>query len=150
EADPSVWQTIGSRLKGSFYQPGYDQQVYKMEQWKAQAKNAKLVTAELTALEDKLQAIIGTQETVTDKTEDYTKITTTAADATGKLKKKIEDLGVVGSEKWMQAQITAMEEQRSKLDVTSDAYKNLGVQIGIYKNTLESIQNPAQTILEGS
>src|SRR5690606_11442416 len=60
------------------------------------------------------------------------------------------DLGVVGSEKWMQAQITAMEEQRSKLDVTSEAYKNLGLQIGIYKKTLESIQNPAQTIFEGS
>lgn len=149
EADPSVWQTIGSRLKSSLY-PSGNETVYQIEQWKAQAKNAKAVTAELTALEDKLQAIIGTQGTVTDKTEDYTKTTTGAADATGKLKKKVEDLGVVGSEKWMQAQITAMEEQRSKLDVTSEAYKNLGLQIGIYKKTLESIQNPAQTIFEGS
>src|SRR5690606_16466242 len=89
EADPSVWQTIGSRLKSSLY-PSGNETVYQIEQWKAQAKNAKAVTAELTALEDKLQAIIGTQETVTDKTEDYTKTATGAADATGKLKKKVE------------------------------------------------------------
>lgn len=151
EADPSVWQTIGSRIKSSFNQ-GARSSAYLLEQWKAQAKNAKVVGAELTALEKKLQQIIGVQDTVTETVEDYTPAATGAADATGKLKKAAEDLGVVGSEKWMQAQIIAMEEQKSKLDVTSEAYKNLGTQIDIYKNTLEVIQNQtkAPTVTEGS
>ncbi|SFO04674.1 hypothetical protein SAMN05421741_11820 [Paenimyroides ummariense] len=151
EADPSVWQTIGSRIKSSFYQ-GATNSAYLLEQWKAQAKNTKVVSAELTALEKKLQQIIGVQDTVTETVEDYTPAATGAAEATGKLKKAAEDLGVVGSEKWMQAQISAMEEQKSKLDVTSEAYKNLGAQIDIYKNTLEAIQNQtkAPTVTEGS
>lgn len=151
EADPSVWQTIGSRVKSSFT-PAANNTMYELEQWKAQAKNAKIVGAELTALEKKLQDIIGVQDTVTETVEEYTPAATGAAEATGKLKKAAEDLGVVGSEKWMQAQISAMEEQKSKLDVTSEAYKSLGTQIDIYKNTLESIQNQAKapTVTEGS
>lgn len=151
EADPSVWQTIGSRIKSSFNQ-GATSSAYLLEQWKAQAKNTKVVSAELTALEKKLQQIIGVQDTVTETVEDYTPAATGAAEATGKLKKAAEDLGVVGSEKWMQAQVTAMEEQKSKLDVTSEAYKNLGAQIDIYKNTLEAIQNQtkAPAVTEGS
>lgn len=149
EADPSVWQTIGNRLIAAV--PGRSG-MFQMLQDESREKNAKVVTAELSKLEDQLTKIIGPQKAVTETVEDYTDTTTGAADATGKLKKAAEDLGVVGSEKWMQAQISAMEEQKSKLDVTSEAYKNLGAQIDIYKNTLEAIQNQtkAPTVTEGS
>lgn len=149
EADPSVWQTVGNRLVSAM--PGRTGW-FQMLQDESRDKNAKIVTAELSKLEDQLTTIIGPQKAVTEAVEDYTPAATGAADATGKLKKAAEDLGVVGSEKWMQAQISAMEEQKSKLDVTSEAYKSLGAQIDIYKNTLESIQNQAKapTVTEGS
>src|SRR5690606_16034459 len=149
EADPSVWQTVGNRLVSAM--PGRAGW-FQMLQDESRDKNAKIVTAELSKLEDQLTTIIGPQKAVTEAVEDYTPAATGAADATGKLKKAAEDLGVVGSEKWMQAQISAMEEQKSKLDVASEAYKSLGTQIDIYKNTLESIQNQAKapTVTEGS
>ena len=65
-------------------------------------------------------------------------------------KVNVVDLGEVGSEKWMQAQISEMEEMASKMDTTTDAWKNLNQQILIYKNTLESITNPTEAIVEGS
>jgi|GEM_PF-3108104 len=67
-----------------------------------------------------------------------------------KTKKSIEDLGVVGSIKWIRAQINDLEETRSKLDPTSTAYNNLTQQLRVYQNTLDSIQNPAETIFDGS
>lgn len=150
--DPSVWQTVLSKGKSLFYQPGAQEWAYEMEQWKARADNAKTVKSELVKYRDGLIAIAGTNQTVSETTEEVTTATTGAAEATGKLKKAAEDLGVVGSEKWMQAQISAMEEQKSKLDVTSEAYKSLGTQIDIYKKTLESIQNQTKTpaVTEGS
>lgn len=134
EADPSVWQNIGARLKGGF--SAYGSAAVGAFQNEAQAKNAKVVKAELESLAATLTKIIGPQKEVSDVTEDYTKSLDSLGDAANKSKKKVEDLGVIGSEKWMQAQITALEEQRSKLDVTSDAYKNLGVQLQVYQNSL--------------
>jgi len=147
EADPSVWQTVGNRMKSVWSASGVG---FTAEQAKTQAKNAGVVKAELEALAATLTKIIGPQKSISEETEDYTKSLNGLGDAAKKSKKKIEDLGVIGSEKWMQAQITALEEQRSKLDVTSEAYKNLGVQLQVYKNTLESIQDPAKAVTEGS
>lgn len=150
EADPSLWQTLRSRAKSMFYQPGAEQSVFQMEQWKAQAKNAKVVTAELSALEAQLQKIIGPQREVDEVTETYAGNLNTVTDEAGKTKKAVEDLGVVGSVKWMRAQISDLEEMASKLDPTSTAYQNLTQQLKVYQNTLDSIQNPAETIFDGS
>ena len=147
EADPSVWQTVGNRMKSVWSASGVG---FTAEQAKTQAKNTGVVKAELESLAATLTKIIGPQKEISEEAEDYTKSLNGLGDAAKKSKKKIEDLGVVGSEKWMQAQITALEEQRSKLDVTSEAYKNLGAQLQVYKNTLESIKDPAKVITEGS
>lgn len=147
EADPSIWQTVGNRMKSVWSASGVG---FTAEQAKTQAKNTQVVSAELNALKNKLEDIIGPQKEVNQEIGNFTDTTTGAAGSTNSLKKAVEDLGVIGSEKWMQAQITALEEQRSKLDVTSGAYKNLGVQLQVYKNTLESIKDPVKAITEGS
>jgi len=156
EADPSVWQTIGSYgksiVKGGFGNAAIGNTLFDLEQSKSKSENTKIATAELSKLEDQLTAIIGPQKAVTETVNDYTDATNIASGATSGLKKVVEDLGAVGSEKWMQAQISAMQEQKSKLDVSSEAYANLNTQIKIYQNTLENIQNPADSlnVTEGS
>lgn len=153
EADPSVWQTIGnygkSALKNAF-NPVNNQNLYELERFKSISENSKAVKKELDSLEAQLQKIIGPQKEVDDVTETYADHLNTVTDEAGKTKKAVEDLGVVGSIKWMRAQINDLEEMASKLDPTSTAYTNLTQQLRVYQNTLDSIQNPAETIFDGS
>lgn len=154
EADPSVWQTIGSYgksiVKGGFGNAAIGNTLFDLEQSKSKSENTKIATAELSKLEDQLTAIIGPQKAVTETVNDYTDATNNASGATSGLKKVVEDLGAVGSEKWMQAQISAMQEQKSKLDVSSEAYASLNNQIKIYQNTLEGIKGTFEHVSEGS
>lgn len=153
EADPSLWQTIGnygkSALKNAF-NPVNNQNLYELERFKSISENSKVVKKELDSLEKKLEQIIGPQKEVDEVTETYAGNLNTVTDEAGKTKKAVEDLGVVGSVKWMRAQISDLEEMASKLDPTSTAYQNLTQQLKVYQNTLDSIQNPAETIFDGS